>query len=70
MIKQVNPKTVLSIGNRQFVLLYDDSFEGKSACFNCALKDLVCKEERPYSLAHLCDDLQSEPNTFFVEIKP
>lgn len=70
MIKKVSSETVIIIKGRRFVLLYDESFEGKSSCDKCAFKDIVCKEDRFSSLVHLCDHIQGEPNTFFVEINP
>ena len=70
MIKQVSSKTILSIKGRQFVLLYDESFEGNSVCFKCAFKDEICHENRANGLVYLCDALQEEPDTFFVEIEP
>lgn len=70
MIKQVSTKTVLFIKGRKFVLLYDESFEGKSTCFKCAFKDNICLENHDYGLVRLCDHLQCEPDTFFVEIEP
>lgn len=68
MIKKVSSETTVMIKGRRFVLLYDDDFEGQSSCEKCAFKDIVCSEERGSSLVHLCDHIQGEPNTFFVEM--
>ena len=68
MIKKVSSETAVIIKGRRFVLLYDDDFEGQSSCDKCALKDVLCKEERVASLVHLCEHIQEEPDTFFVEI--
>lgn len=68
MIKQVDSKTVLFMKGRKFVLLYDESFDGDSPCFKCAFKDNICHENQYEGLVHLCDHLQEEPSTFFVEV--
>lgn len=68
MIKKVSSETALMIKGQTFVLVWDENFEGASSCDKCALKDVICKEERDSSLVHLCEHIQSEPDTFFVEI--
>lgn len=68
MIKKVSSETAIMIKGRTFVLVWDDNFEGASSCGKCAFKDAVCKEERGSSLVHLCEHIQEEPDTFFVEI--
>lgn len=70
MIKKVSPETALIINGRRFVLLYDENFEGNSSCDKCAFKNIICREDSKYNLVHLCDDLQSEQHTFFVEFNP
>lgn len=68
MIKKVSSETAVIINGRRFVLLWDENFGGASSCEKCALKDVLCQEERGSSLVHLCEHIQSEPDTFFVEI--
>ena len=68
MIKKVSSETAVMIKGRTFVLVWDDNFESASSCDKCAFKDTLCKEERVASLVHLCEHIQEEPDTFFVEI--
>lgn len=68
MIKMVSTETVLIIKGRRYALFYDDSFDGFTSCYNCAFQGIVCKEDGRYSLVHLCDHMQGEPDTFFLEI--
>lgn len=68
MIKKVSSETAVMIKGRRFVLLWDENFESASSCEKCAFKDVVCQEERGSSLVHLCEHIQEEPDTFFVEV--
>ena len=70
MIKVVSSKTKLSMKGRSFELMWEDGICDPSPCEHCALFREACTPDTDYSLQFLCDTLQAEPNTFFIEIKP
>lgn len=67
MIKEVSSKTRLIVKGRVYVLVWEDGKCYPSPCERCALFRNSCRPDTEYSLQYLCDTLQEEFNTYFVE---
>lgn len=69
MVKEVVSKTRLIIKGCVYVLVWEDGKCYPSPCERCALFRIACRPDTDCSLQYLCDTLQEEPNTYFVERK-
>lgn len=70
MEKKVESGTALIIKGRTFELVWENETEGFNPCHHCALYKEICVPRRGSTLVDLCDSMQAEPNTYFVERKP
>lgn len=67
MVKQVKSGTVLTMNGRTFELVWTDETEGFNPCHHCALYKVFCVPRHGVTFVDLCNDMQEESCTYFVE---